>query len=218
MDLNYTEQNFNSSEILYSAQIIADAFADAMKQNNCLLMLTVSLHQELNDAINDYIDLDTIATETDNRSNMEVFDDTILDSIQEAIKESKSKCYSCKLTLPVIEFDMNLDAVLGKLKATLEVYKNIFQIGKLDLCQAAYAMTTSCLPDILKLIVLLITAYASIMMLKSIGSVSISAFIKGIISALLEKIFSSLKMSISIGGINTSCIICLLYTSPSPRD
>ena len=57
MDLNYTEQNFNSSEILYSAQTIADAFADAMKQNNCLLMLTVSLHQELNDAINDYIEI-----------------------------------------------------------------------------------------------------------------------------------------------------------------
>ena len=207
MDLNYTEQNFNSSEILYSAQIIADAFADGMKQNNCLLMLTVSLHQELNDAINDYIDLDTIATETDNRSNMEVFDDTILDSIQEAIKESKSRCYSCKLTIPVIEFDMNLDEVIGKLKSTLEAYKNIFQIGKLDLCQAAYAMTTSCLPDILKLIVLLITAYASIMMLKNIGSISILAFIKGIISALLEKIFSSLKMSISIGGTNTSCII-----------
>ena len=88
MDLNYTEQNFNSSEILYSAQIIADAFADSMKQNNCLLILPVSLHQELNDAINDYIDLDTIATEADNRSNMEIFDDTILDTVQEAIKES----------------------------------------------------------------------------------------------------------------------------------
>ena len=53
MELSYTEQNFNSSEILYSAQLIADTFAESLKQNNCLLMLTAALHQELNDAIND---------------------------------------------------------------------------------------------------------------------------------------------------------------------
>jgi len=207
MELSYTEQNFNSSEILYSAQLIADTFAESLKQNNCLLMLTAALHQELNDAINDYKDLDKIATDSNNNTNVERFDDTILDSIQEAVQASKDRCYSCKLTMPVLDFDMNLDAVLGKLRGMLDTYVNIFKIGKLDLCQAAYAMSKSCLPDILKLIVLLITAYASIMMLKSIASISILAFIKGIISALLEKIFSSLKMTISIGSTNTQCII-----------
>lgn len=207
MELSYTEQNFNSSEILYSAQLIADTFAESLKQNNCLLMLTAALHQELNDAINDYKDLDKIATDSNNNTNVERFDDTILDSIQEAVQASKDRCYSCKLTMPVLDFDMNLDAVLGKLRGMLDTYVNIFKIGKLDLCQAAYAMSKSCLPDILKLIVLLITAYASIMMLKSLGSISILAFIKGIISALLEKIFSSLKMAISIGSTNTQCII-----------
>ena len=208
MDLTYTEQNFNSSEILYSAQLIADTFAESLKQNNCMLMLTVALHQEINDAINDYLEFDEIATESENAiENLDIFDDSILDSIQDAIKASKAKCFSCKLTMPSIDFNMNLDAVMGRLKVLVNAYLNIFKIGKLDLCQSAYAMSNSCLPDILKLIVLLITAYAAIMMLKNIGSISLLAFIKGVISSLLSKIFSSIKISVSIGSTNISCII-----------
>lgn len=208
MDLTYREQNFNSAEILYNSQLIADTFAESLKQNNCLLMLTVAMHQEINDAITDYKDLDAIGTETENSlNNLEEFDDSILDSIQEAIRDSKDRCFTCKLSMPSLDFDMDLDAILGRLRALLEGYAELFKIGKLDLCQAAYAMRNSCLPDILRLIILLVTAYAAIIMLKSIGSISILAFIKGVISAILDKIFSSLKISVSIGSTNISCII-----------
>lgn len=208
MELTYHEQNFNSAEILYSAQVIADTFAESLKQNNCLLMLTVSLHQELNDAITDYVDLDTINENTEkDLESVEYFDETILESIQDAIRSSKDSCFTCKLSMPSLDFDMNLDAVMGRLNALINAYTELFQVGKLDLCQAAYAMRNSCLPDILRLIILLITAYAAIIMLKNIGSISVLAFIKGIISAILEKIFSSLKMSVSIGSTNISCII-----------
>lgn len=208
MDIEYEERNFNSAEILYSAQLIADTFAEALKQNNCLLMLTVSLHQEINDSINDYQDLEQITSNSDkDLENLDRFDDSILDSIQSAIQDSKDRCFTCKLTVPSIDFDMNASTVLGKLQALINGYTQVFNVGKLDLCQAAYAMRNSCLPDILRLIIMLITAYAAIIMLKNIGSISILSFIKGVISAILGRIFSSLKLSVSIGSTNISCII-----------
>lgn len=213
MELEFTEQNSNHSEILYSAELIANTFADALKQNNCMLMLTVGLHQEINDVIKDVTDLNTINNETNiqlEQPNTDQYVDDILDVVQSAIDESKARCYSCKLSFPSINFDMNFDVVMGRLSALLDVYKQTFTLGRLDLCQTAYALRNSCLPDILRLIILLLTAYASIMMLKNIGSISVLAFIKGVISTIISKIFSTLKISVNIGSSNIQCIITAL--------
>ena len=207
MELEYKEENFNSSEILFNAQLIADAFADSLRKNNCMLMLTVALHQEINDAVKDMESIDETITETDNKIEEDKFTDSVLDSIQNAIKNSKDSCFTCKLAMPTIDFNFDMGAVMARLRVLLDGYLQVFKIGKLDLCQAAYGLRKSCLPDILKLIILLITAYAAIIMLKNISSISVIAFIKGVISSLLDKIFSTLKMSISIGTTNISCII-----------
>lgn len=207
MELEYKEENFNSSEILFNAQLIADAFADSLRKNNCMLMLTVALHQEINDAVKDMESIDETITETDNKIEEDKFTDSVLDSIQDAIKNSKDSCFTCKLAMPTIDFNFDMGAVMARLRVLLDGYLQVFKIGKLDLCQAAYGLRKSCLPDILKLIILLITAYAAIIMLKNISSISVIAFIKGVISSLLDKIFSTLKMSISIGTTNISCII-----------
>lgn len=209
MDLTYKEQNTNSSEILYNCELIASTFADALKQNNCMLMLTVGLHQELNDAIKDLEDISKTIDSTDKELNdlEESLDQTILDSVQSIINDSKANCYSCKLSMPELEFNFDLNAILGRLQALFNMYTDMFKVGKLDLCQAAYSIRNSCLPDILKLIILLLTAYASIMMLKNISSISLLAFIKGVLQTLISKIFSSLKISVGIGSTNISCII-----------
>lgn len=212
MELNYNVNNEHSSEILYSAQIIADAFADALKQNNCMLMLTVSLHQEINDAIKDLEDGSNIVEGTDTTSKdlSNVYTKDLLDSVNDAIRASRDSCFSCKLTFPDMKVDFNLDSILGNLKLLMDAYRSVFQLGSLDLCQTAYAIRNSCLPDILRLLVLLITAYAAIIMLKNINSIAVLAFLKGILSALLGKLFASLKLSLSIGSTNTACIIAAL--------
>lgn len=209
MDLTYTEQNTNSSEILYNCELIASTFSDALKQNNCMLMLTVGLHQEINDSIKDLEDISKTIDDTDKELNdlEQTLDQTILDTVQSIIDDSKSRCYSCKLSMPELQFNFDLDAILGRLRVLINVYTDMFKVGKLDLCQAAYSMRNSCLPDILKLIILLLTAYASIMMLKNISSISLLAFIKGVLQTLISKIFASLKISIGIGSTNIACII-----------
>lgn len=212
MELNYQEENKNASNIMYHAQLIADAFADSLKKNNCMLMIPVSFHQEINDAVKDILDLedlgeyrpdDSYAREIDS----EVIDGNVINALQEAINYSKARCINCDLVLPSIDFNYNLDAVMGRLDALLNLYNDMFKLNSLDFCQASYATRKSCLPDLLKLIILLVTAIATIIMLINIKSISVLAFIKGIISTILQKIFGSFKMAISIGGMNTACLV-----------
>lgn len=209
MELTYTEQNSNSSEILYNCELIASTFAESLKQNNCMLMLTVSLHQEINDTIKDVEDISKIIDEGDKELNdsEQRLDDIILENIQAVINDSKARCYSCKLSMPELSFNFDLDTLIARLRGLINLYNGMFKVGDLDLCQAGYSMRNSCLPDILKLIILILTAYASIMALKNISSISSQAFIKGVLQTLISKIYSNLKVSVGIGSTNIACII-----------
>lgn len=209
MDINYTNSNANVNSILYEAQLIATAFSKALEDNNCLLILPIGLHQEINNGIKDVEDLVKTIDDINNNldKEVEVTTDTILDVLDEAIKESKEKCFTCKLEMPGIDFNVDLKGALDRLSAQIDLYKSIFKFNKLDLCQASYSLMQGCLPDILKLITLLLTAYVSIMALKKLSNISIMAFIKGILSTLLSKLLGSLKITMSIGNTNISCLI-----------
>lgn len=119
MNLDYVENNSNYTEILYNAEAIANAFSEGLKQNNCLLILPMSLHQEINDAIKDIQDLEEVQNYIDNNTVVKDLDnsytDTILDSIQESIDYSKSRCFTCTLTFPKIDFNFDLSGAIGKL-------------------------------------------------------------------------------------------------------
>ena len=212
MEINYrsSSNSFNANEILFHAQALADAFADALKQNNCIVMLPIALHDDIESGIKDIEDGNKITDGGDITKDPVgggERGDKILDSLQSAIDYSKAQCFPCSLTLPRVDFSFDTSQALGSIKATLDVYNQIFKLPQLDLCQASSALRSTCLPDILRLLVLLLTAYASIMMLKNISSISLSAFIKGVISTIIERLFASLKMSLSIGDTNMACII-----------
>lgn len=212
MEIKYrsSTNSFNANEILFHVQALTDAFAEALKQNNCIVMLPISLHNDIDVAIKDLeeaYELNTPVDLTQNPIGNAVTGEKILDSIQSAIDYSKAQCYSCALTLPRVDFTFDTSQMMGTLKASLELFNQIFKLPKLDLCQASSALRNTCLPDILRLIVLLLTAYASIMMLKNITSISLSAFIKGVISTIIEKLFAALKVSIGIGDTNIACLI-----------
>ena len=211
MDFNYNKKGVDLNNTLYNAQLIADAFAKTLEENNCLLILTVGLHQEIATTIKDVEDLvDTVSDTNDVLEGVENEStpiEYILDNLASAIADSKQNCFTCNLKFPNLDFDMDLEGVLGKLRGQIDLYLNMFKINKLDMCQASYAMQDSCLPDILKLITLLLTAYVSIMALKKLTSISITSFIKGVLSMLLSKLIGSLKVTLSIGSTNIACLV-----------
>lgn len=210
MEFNYTQSSSNLNDVLYEAQLIANAFTKTLEDNNCLLMLTIGLHQEIE---NDRKDVETLldsVTESNNaleKGPSALSPQDILNDLSETIGSLKAKCFDCDLKIPSIDFDIDLGGALGKLKANLKLYKSIFNFNKIDLCQVGYSLQSGCVPDILKLITLLLTAYVSIMALKKLSNISISAFIKGVLSTLLSKLTTNLKITVNIGSSNISCLV-----------
>lgn len=209
MEFSYASPSMDVNDLLHSAQLITGAFSKTLEDNNCLLMLTIGLHQDINTSIKDLEDFVENVSETNNLLDRDtsISRDDVLNDINQTVRDLKDQCFSCNLKLPELDFDMDLDAILGTLKTQIELFKNIFNFKKFDFCQSAYSMQTACVPDILKLITLLLTAFVSIMTLRKLSNISITAFIKGVLSTLLSKILQSVKITVDIGGTNISCYI-----------
>ena len=210
MEFKYTSNSVDVNDILYNAQLISNAFSKTMEDNNCLLMLSIGLHQEIDNTVKDLEDLVNNVSDTNDLLDKEEDTDSsedILDTINDIISDLKDKCFQCDLKIPDLDFDMDLNAVMAALKAQIDLFKSIFKVDKIDLCQPAFALQSSCVPDIIRLITLLLTAFVSIMTLKKLSNISVSAFIKGVLSTLLSKITQSLKITVNIGSTNISCLV-----------
>ena len=210
MEFKYTSNSVDVNDVLYNAQLISNAFSKTMEDNNCLLMLSIGLHQEIDNTIKDLEDLVNNVSDTNDLLDKEEDTDSgedILDTINDIISDLKDKCFQCDLKIPDLDFDMDLNAVMDALKAQIDLFKSIFKVDKIDLCQPAFALQSSCVPDIIRLITLLLTAFVSIMTLKKLSNISVSAFIKGVLSTLLSKITQSLKITVNIGSTNISCLV-----------
>lgn len=208
MEFDYPTINNNAQDILYYAQVISDAFSKTLESNNCLLMLPIALHQQINESLKDVVDTaETISNSNNFVPTTGSNPDQILDSLYNAIQDSKSKCFSCKIDMPKLKFNIDLSGAVNNLNAQLNLFKDTFRLKKLDLCQTSYAFQSSCLPDILKLITLLLTAYIAIMGLKKISNISISAFIKGIISSILSALLGSVNITVNISSSTIGCLI-----------
>lgn len=210
MEFKYTSNSVDVNNVLYNAQLISNAFSKTMEDNNCLLMLSIGLHQEIDNTIKDLEDLVNNVSDTndllDKKEDSNSGED-ILDTINDIISDLKDKCFQCDLKIPDLDFDMNLNEVLATLKNQIDLFKSIFKIDKIDLCQPAFSLQSSCVPDIIRLITLLLTAFVSIMALKKLSNISVGAFIKGVLSTLLSKITQSLKITVNIGSTNISCLV-----------
>lgn len=210
MNFNYNSPNTDVNDLLYNAELITNTFAKTLEENNCLLMLTIGLHQEINNKTKDLEDLVENVSDTNDilDGNVETNNSNdILEVINDIVEDLKDKCFQCDLKMPDIDFNVNLKTVLADLKAQIDIFKNIFNFNKIDLCQSAFSLQNSCVPDILRLITLLLTAFVSIMTLRKLSNISITAFIKGVLSTLLSKIMQSLKITVNIGSTNISCLI-----------
>lgn len=211
MDINYKSDNLNVNTYLYEAELIANAFSKALEDNNCLLILPIALHQGIEGSVDDLQDLLSTANTTNrqiaNYGKDSVDSGTYFNVSVQDIIDAKEKCFNCNLKLPSLKLDIKLSGVLGKLKAQLKAYADLFKFEKLDLCQVSYAMNKQCIPDIIGLITILLTAFLAIMALKKLANLSILSFIKGVLSTLLSKILGALKITVEIGGSNIGCLI-----------
>lgn len=226
-------ENFNStnnnakSEYLAYAQTISNFFVDALDQNDCNVKVVVGFYQELDDTIESIKDLDnafkpstTLPSFDDIKrpSNPIIEPDKVIDNpltsdeiTQAAIETLKEKCFRCHLEMPKINFHNDLSFLVNKLKGQLEIYKATFgNPFRGNYCHLAYSMQYTCIPDLVKMLGLCMTAYAAVLALNKLPTFSLNAFIKGIIGSLLAKIVGSISISLDATSTGLPCVLGIL--------
>lgn len=225
VQLDYEPNSTSLDEYLRYCQIIADAFTKALDQNECNVKVVVGIAQELTNQKNEVEDLweimkpDVYIPPTADDEDIYTNDDTTVTIVDtpsslntseiNAIKNKlKEACYDCDYGLPGIDFNNNFNWSFDKLKASLESYiSNYKQITNPNFCHVSSAFNFACLQDLLKLIALLLSAYSAILSLRKLSGISLSAFIKGVISGLLGQLLGSISLQMDLSKTGLSCLI-----------
>lgn len=219
-----TNGRSSKHEILSYAQTISNFFIEALDQNDCNVKVVVGYYQELDDTIGSIIDLDDAfknPSDIPNRNKpykppLDINDiiekplesDFITAAAVEALKE---RCFDCNLKLPRINFSNDLDFLHNKLQLQLDAYKNTFQNPfKGNYCHLAASMQYTCIPDIVKLLGMILTAYAAVLALNKLPSFSLNAFIKGVVGTLIAKCVGSLSISLDASSTGLPCLLGVL--------
>lgn len=214
MDLSLNSTDVDNSVLskIYSAQLIANTFAKGLEDNDCLLISLVQLHDKINSNYKDIIDnkdnYDPPPQVIKQKINSNYPGPKVLNPIvQDLVKNAKDKCFDCKpeYKFPSVKFNSNFN--FTELEVSINLYKDLFKLGDLNPCQAIDVFKNQCIPDILKLIVLLLNAYLMITSLRKLSSISLNSFIKGIISVLVGKLIANINISINLGQLNLNCFI-----------
>lgn len=220
--------NSNRQQVIAYAQTIMNFFTDAVEQNDCNVKIVIGFYTEIQDTVNSIKDLE-------NAFNQPVYQpdywkdsfqtdwtlpdlgNTLVPSLDNPdviieVKEAvKSRCFNCKLKLPTVQLTFDKAFLFNKLSTQLEIYKVTFK-GKLEfsLCQASFMFQRTCIPDLIRLIGLFLSAYAAILALKKLPKISLGVFVKAIIGQLMAKVVASLKLTIDMNSTGIPCIVTAL--------
>ena len=226
IELNHEESSTTLDEYLRYCQIISDAFTKALDQNECNVKVLVGIAQEITNQKEEVEDLweimkpevyippatgeQVVVKDLDN--NLSVVEQPTNtnqnNSINTVKRKMKDSCYHCDIGWPGLDFNENFNWSFQKLKASLDTYISSFkQITNPNMCHVSSAFNYSCLQDLLKLIALLLSAYSAILALRKLSGISLSAFIKGVISGLLGQLLGSISLQLDLSKTGLSCII-----------
>lgn len=212
-------------KIIAYSQTISNFFVDAIDQNDCNVKVLIGFYQELDDTLKSIDELNKSfkpptklkdynlpkdAIKTDKESPD--YDDTISSPIDtnEIARQLKQKCFTCSLRLPELKLDYKFDFLFDKLKFQLETYASIQNPLNANMCHIAFVFERQCIPDMIKLLGMVITAYIMMMSLKKLPSFSLGFFIKGVISGLLGQLIASINISMDMSNIGLPCLLAVI--------
>ena len=234
VQVEFTEETNISSVYMTYCQIILEAFTKALDKNECSVRVLISAHNEIKDQqdeLKDLYEMTQRSVEIPKDANKRVYvrpnnpDDVVrtlidnpdksIDSIAlDAIKNGLNKdCIDCKFKFPKINFTSNLRFSFEKLKVSLEAYTDAFdQLTNPNLCHSAAVFNYSCMKDLINMLVLLIELYTTLLAFSKLSGISLTGFIKGIVSGLLGAIIGSIKIQVDLSNTGISCLLNALHT------
>ena len=218
--------NSSEKQILAFAQTITNYFLEALEQNDCNVKIVLGFYHEIEDTVASIEDLsdafypielngwDRPIVTYPEREQSSAFTYRRDDSpgMDAAIEALKQRCFNCKLKLPKITFSHDFKFLYNKLNLKFEIFDLVFKdkVNKVNLCHVGFALQKSCIPDILKLIGLLLQACTAILALNKLPKISLSVFIKAIIGKLIASVVANVSISVDMSQTGVPCIISAL--------
>jgi hypothetical protein len=205
--LNY--DSASTEHTLFYAQKIIDFFGESVRSNGCLTQIPITLFNEADHHL-DKVEKFTEAINNQNKhnhNNNTFVNDPISAAIRRAIGND---CLDCRPTMPTVNFSGMKGQASLDAKAFIDSIKGAFGNGpsiNASLPSLAFLFGSFCIPDLIKLIALLLASVIRINFSLDFTKFSFMALLTAILSRLLGSLLSFSGASISF---SLSPIMCIL--------
>lgn len=210
------------------AQLIVDHFSKALQENGCLIQVPVGLYVQFDDQYNrlvDYIESALNAGNIDNDRNGDKYDNIVspngtidprhLAAIKSAIRKASNDCFACKIEKPKFDFSGIFGNLLKDILSSLDEFKNIGKFNKASVCQYAFFLSYLCLPDLLKLIALILAAIIKVTQNIQLPRLTLAVFINAILGAIIEALVRNISV---LARFALTPVLCILDSIDSIID
>lgn len=223
----------NATYLVAYAQIIVDHFSKALQENGCMIQVPAALYAEFDDQYNrlvDYLESANNAGSIDNdkrqTATVPIEDITgnreIDEAIRDAIRNASTKCFNCKIEKPKFDFSGILGNLTADIKTSLDQFKGMFKYNKASVCQYSFFLSYLCIPDLLKLISLILAAIVKLMQNIQLPRLTIQVFISGILSAIIEVLTKNISILARFALTPVLCILdaidSIISQLPTPEN
>ncbi len=229
--ISSVQPTLGSSEKIHYAQTIVDAFTKAMDSNQCLSKIPITLisqvdlyTENLNDILTSIGEIPVNNTGNNFTFNTPIPASAINDGfvievnnplndegdpifISDLKNKFNQECIPCGTTLPKLDLKNIFSGILDQIKVFIEFLDGLFSNLKPNYCHFLYFLSFLCIPDLARILALII---ARIMQLTSnlvLGSISVSGFIMGILGSILSQLT---RYALDMVNFAISPITCLL--------
>ena len=223
------------------AQQIVDHFAKALQENGCLIQVPASLYIELDNLhnqITDYIDSavnsasliddDSKNGKQDENQNGQNDNDNTTENgitnaaVASAIRKVSNDCFNCSIPKPKFDFSGIFDRLIADIQSALSQFEHMFKYKKSNICQYSYFFSYLCIPDLLKLLSLILAAIVKLMSNINLPRITIAAFINGILSAIIEALVKNIAILARFALTPVLCILdaidSIINQLPTPEN
>ena len=223
------------------AQQIVDHFAKALQENGCLIQVPASLYIELDNLhnqITDYIDsaINSASLIDDGSSNAKQDQNGVTNTedsnttensitnaaVASAIRKVSNDCFNCSIPKPKFDFSGIFDRLIADIQSALSQFEHMFKYKKSNVCQYSYFFSYLCIPDLLKLLSLILAAIVKLMSNINLPRITIAAFINGILSAIIEALVKNISILARFALTPVLCILdaidSIIGQLPTPEN
>lgn len=210
------------------AQLIVDHFSKALQENGCLIQVPVGLYIQFDDQYNrlvDYIDSAINAGNIDNDGAGGQSDNVVspngaidpghISAIKNAIRKASNDCFACNIEKPKFDFSGIFGNLMGDITTSLDQFKNLGKYNKASVCQYAFFLSYLCIPDLLKLIALILAAIVKVTQNIQLPRLTVAVFINAILGAIIEVLVKNISI---LARFALTPVLCILDSIDSIID